>query len=285
MCMHVSFSIFKSLQIVGMILWQLFTREEPYQGLTPTQIQTSVTSTHLRPSLIANMHKGLNSTLSPIPFTFAKLMQSCWAIEAEFRPPMATITKILSQPIERLFTYSAPTNFGESGLTFHNPTTSTSVPSKPATSTPSKTATSAPSKVSTPPPTSTAPVKNAPTNVASRKSPELTPVITVTSTTSVPSAPVTPKAQLSEEDIEKEKKVRAVIDKIKELIVSPSDIAQIRAANAITSFAKIQSQVSFIVESGLISDLCLLLLSKLVQVKEAAFNTLVSLCEHGILSY
>eukprot|EP01091_Cochliopodium_minus_P016685 TRINITY_DN6320_c1_g1_i1.p1 TRINITY_DN6320_c1_g1~~TRINITY_DN6320_c1_g1_i1.p1 ORF type:complete len:1790 (-),score=679.77 TRINITY_DN6320_c1_g1_i1:91-5460(-) len=75
----------------GVLLWELFARETPYSGLNPIQIKNSVVQTELRPSIIPDT-----------PFVFQKLMAASWNTEAEKRPTMEVIVKILSKPLEEL---------------------------------------------------------------------------------------------------------------------------------------------------------------------------------------
>ncbi len=83
---------------IGMILWQLFTREEPFQGLSTKQIYAGVVEEDIHPPI-------------PIaPFVFTKLIQVCWATNPELRPPFEKIVKILAQPLQSLMEYTPPSS-------------------------------------------------------------------------------------------------------------------------------------------------------------------------------
>jgi hypothetical protein len=73
-------------------------------------------------------------------------------------------------------------------------------------------------------------------------------------------------------------KLGAVIDKLKELIISPSDVAQIRACRAITSLNQ-AANIPYLVTCGLVADLIDLLSSNYESVQEQAIIALISLSE------
>ena len=75
----------------GILVWELFSRESPYTGLSPMQIKNSVIQTELRPSVPIDS-----------PFVFQKLMNACWNTDPQARPSMEMITKILSRSVEEL---------------------------------------------------------------------------------------------------------------------------------------------------------------------------------------
>ncbi|KAL6057077.1 Protein kinase domain-containing protein [Balamuthia mandrillaris] len=79
----------------GLILWEMFTREDPFKGLATKQIREAV---------IANQRPAL-----PLcPFVFTKLIQACWNEMPEKRPSFKVIVKILSQPKSELLKYDPP---------------------------------------------------------------------------------------------------------------------------------------------------------------------------------
>ncbi|CCD64404.1 Mitogen-activated protein kinase kinase kinase mlk-1 [Caenorhabditis elegans] len=64
----------------GVVLWELLTREEPYQGHIPATIAFQ----------IAN--KGQNLSIGDsCPDRWKKLMQDCWNLEPNFRPKFSTL--------------------------------------------------------------------------------------------------------------------------------------------------------------------------------------------------
>lgn len=69
----------------GIILWEIFTRDEPYEGREAMQIAFAVAKENLRP------------TIPPgCPEEFAALMKSCWATKPEDRPSFDQIVETLS---------------------------------------------------------------------------------------------------------------------------------------------------------------------------------------------
>ncbi|KAF2075579.1 hypothetical protein CYY_003122 [Polysphondylium violaceum] len=78
----------------GMLLWQLFSRVSPFADVQNSRIKEYITSGH-RPELS-----------DAIPTVFNRLIRACWNPDASSRPTFLTISKILSQPFQRIFAVS-----------------------------------------------------------------------------------------------------------------------------------------------------------------------------------
>jgi len=67
---------------MGVVLWEIFSRKEPYPGTTPVQvaIQVSTKGVRLRPP-------------AACPAPIAALMNDCWALDPKARPTLSEITK------------------------------------------------------------------------------------------------------------------------------------------------------------------------------------------------
>lgn len=78
----------------GILLWELWTREDPYKGMSPILIKEQVLARGLRPEITPD-----------IPTVFRRLMGACWNAEPEKRPTFLTIGKILAKPAEELGSY------------------------------------------------------------------------------------------------------------------------------------------------------------------------------------
>ncbi|KYQ91144.1 leucine-rich repeat-containing protein (LRR) [Tieghemostelium lacteum] len=95
----------------AMILLQLFTRQQPFATVTPNRLGDTI----------------MNGTRPDIPDTvpsvFNRLIRACWNHDPSARPSFLTISKILSQPMARIFT-GVPTastlNMTASGATPSN---------------------------------------------------------------------------------------------------------------------------------------------------------------------
>eukprot|EP01132_Coremiostelium_polycephalum_P005988 gene5988-7460_t len=83
----------------GLIVWQMFSRSQPFPNISPNRLPEIITS-GARPDIPSNM-----------PSVFDRLVRACWNPDPHSRPTFLTISKILSQPIQRLFSMpSPPTN-------------------------------------------------------------------------------------------------------------------------------------------------------------------------------
>ncbi|ELR18987.1 Armadillo/betacatenin-like repeat domain containing protein [Acanthamoeba castellanii str. Neff] len=76
----------------GILLWELFTRAQPFAGLQPHQIKEAVIHYQRPPVPLC-------------PFVLGRLMQACWHDSVKSRPSFAVIVKILSQPLHELLRY------------------------------------------------------------------------------------------------------------------------------------------------------------------------------------
>lgn len=72
----------------GIVIWEIFTRKCPYDGMSPIQVALSVLNHNNRPPIP-----------SPCPRFFTRLMRLCWMKEPERRPSFAQIINTY----ERLF--------------------------------------------------------------------------------------------------------------------------------------------------------------------------------------
>lgn len=64
----------------GILLWELITRQVPYEGLTPIQAAVGVVQENMRPQIPKNVHPRLR-----------QLMQRCWDADPEIRPSFASM--------------------------------------------------------------------------------------------------------------------------------------------------------------------------------------------------
>ena len=76
-------------------------------------------------------------------------------------------------------------------------------------------------------------------------------------------------------------RLQNVINKIKELLYTPSDLAAVNGCRAIMTLAQVQNQVPVITRFGLVQDLIQLLGSPFDIVQEAAVEALSSVADHG----
>ncbi len=76
----------------GIVLWELWTRQEPYQGLNKAQIIIGVTQNTLRPALPDEASK---KQMTAVESEYVALMTACWAHEPELRPSFAQILERL----------------------------------------------------------------------------------------------------------------------------------------------------------------------------------------------
>eukprot|EP01102_Stenamoeba_stenopodia_P007107 TRINITY_DN1982_c0_g1_i9.p1 TRINITY_DN1982_c0_g1~~TRINITY_DN1982_c0_g1_i9.p1 ORF type:complete len:1452 (+),score=527.97 TRINITY_DN1982_c0_g1_i9:1107-5462(+) len=79
----------------GIILWELCTLQQPYNGMNPKQVILSVVKNGARPPVPQNC-----------PIAFSRLMQACWATDPNKRPTLANIIKLLSQPADLILKMS-----------------------------------------------------------------------------------------------------------------------------------------------------------------------------------
>lgn len=92
---------------LGIILWQMFSRAQT-SSLPVRQLIHAVLAANWRPPLpppsptfYANNNTSSTNGGQQCPFVCSKLMQACWAYEADLRPSAEKIQKILSQPLQR----------------------------------------------------------------------------------------------------------------------------------------------------------------------------------------
>jgi serine/threonine protein kinase len=65
----------------GMFLWELFTKQTPFMGLTPNQIIDEIIYRQLRPEIP-----------STCPIVFEKLIRSCWSADPKYVPAFSTVS-------------------------------------------------------------------------------------------------------------------------------------------------------------------------------------------------
>jgi len=70
----------------GVILWELYTRKDPYAGMNPMQVGMKVLLEGMRPPIPTSC-----------PSAYAKLMQACWDQDPEARPDFGEILNRLSK--------------------------------------------------------------------------------------------------------------------------------------------------------------------------------------------
>jgi serine/threonine protein kinase len=83
----------------GFILWQMFTRKNPFDGMDKQQIIYAVKEEEQRPPIPQDT-----------PFVFSRLIQLSWASEPHVRPPFEKIYQISSQPLTSILSYSSPSS-------------------------------------------------------------------------------------------------------------------------------------------------------------------------------
>lgn len=69
----------------GTILWEIFARQVPYEGLEPTDIMQKLLKEE-------NM-----STLATIPKSIQKIINECRALNSEYRPNFDKIVEMLEE--------------------------------------------------------------------------------------------------------------------------------------------------------------------------------------------
>ena len=70
----------------GINLWELWTRQVPYEGMQPIQIVNAVVHQKKRPAVPDDC-----------PSTYKALMEACWEQEPSARPSFGEITKRLAE--------------------------------------------------------------------------------------------------------------------------------------------------------------------------------------------
>eukprot|EP00002_Diphylleia_rotans_P035447 TRINITY_DN7734_c0_g1_i2.p1 TRINITY_DN7734_c0_g1~~TRINITY_DN7734_c0_g1_i2.p1 ORF type:complete len:791 (+),score=168.71 TRINITY_DN7734_c0_g1_i2:48-2420(+) len=73
----------------GVVLWELFSREDPHKGMNPIQVATAVAFRDLRPSIPSNC-----------PPSFSNLFTECWDANPKVRPPFRDILARLAKMME-----------------------------------------------------------------------------------------------------------------------------------------------------------------------------------------
>lgn len=84
---HAHSSLASDVYAYGIVMWEIFTRCEVYEGLTAAQIIARVVKSGLRP-------KG------PQNFPLNSLMERCWSQDPSKRPTFKNIIKILTEKYE-----------------------------------------------------------------------------------------------------------------------------------------------------------------------------------------
>jgi serine/threonine protein kinase len=82
-------SLASDVYAFGIVLWEIFTRNEVYEGLTAAQIIARVVKSGLRP-------------VAPPDCPLSGLMQQCWAQDPSERPSFKSILKTLSTEYESI---------------------------------------------------------------------------------------------------------------------------------------------------------------------------------------
>jgi len=72
----------------GVVLWELVTREDPYQGMPTFQIVIAVGQHKMRPLIPAT---------ATVPSAFSQLMADCWNEDPNLRPPFSEIVSRLEK--------------------------------------------------------------------------------------------------------------------------------------------------------------------------------------------
>jgi serine/threonine protein kinase len=81
---HAHSSLASDVYGYGIVMWEVFTRIEVYEGLTAAQIIARVVKSGLRPKAPENC--PVNS-----------LMEKCWAQDPSKRPTFKTIIRVLTE--------------------------------------------------------------------------------------------------------------------------------------------------------------------------------------------
>jgi serine/threonine protein kinase len=110
---------------MGIVLWELITRQEPYGGQKGVQIAYAAAEQGLRPKIPAYC-----------PQDYADLMQECWAANPDERPPFEEILKRLFQ-LKKAADQAAALAVAAGGLAAGAPGFSTSRKESPAAGSPS----------------------------------------------------------------------------------------------------------------------------------------------------
>lgn len=86
---------------IGILIWQLVARAEPYSGLSLSAIMFQVVSDGLRPVVPCRLGVALASAEStPLPLLpepVARLMQACWDEDPERRPDLSSVIQDLAR--------------------------------------------------------------------------------------------------------------------------------------------------------------------------------------------
>ncbi|KAL6054419.1 Protein kinase domain-containing protein [Balamuthia mandrillaris] len=77
----------------GILLWELFTREHPFYGVSPARLIRDIVDEEKRPDI-------------PVcPLVISRLMLACWQADPSKRPSFEAIARVLSQPNEKIVQY------------------------------------------------------------------------------------------------------------------------------------------------------------------------------------
>jgi len=77
----------------GVVMWELWTRKVPYEGMLQAQILAGLYSGALRPP-VPGPHGGAGGA-GPPPEGWQALMEACWQTEASLRPPFTEVVERL----------------------------------------------------------------------------------------------------------------------------------------------------------------------------------------------
>ncbi|EFA75619.1 leucine-rich repeat-containing protein [Heterostelium album PN500] len=267
----------------GIIVWQIFQRgKQPFNGSS---------------DIVSMLKQGYRPELTlDVPSVFDRLIRACWHQDITARPNFLTITKILGQPIPRLFSLHSKVSTPTTQIITPN-TTPTGSPNVKPMSIPNKnisnlTPLSSPKlgPLSSSPkttPLSSSPLSGSPRlNVPNKPAPVVPPIRTNSITPPTASQPPTPslsstKHQFSETG-ELKKKMNLVLDKIISML--PEESLTPKALKALENLASNQANIQHLVRASIMPHLIKTFAFNNEDINELSLNVLCQLCVYEDLS-
>ena len=88
------YSIAADIFSFGILMWEIFSHQTPYQDMMARQVMVAVTQQNLRPPPPLDC-----------PVVLWRLMNACWADDPSLRPEISKINRIISQPVDQILKY------------------------------------------------------------------------------------------------------------------------------------------------------------------------------------